>query len=586
MRPTMTAPDDVNRLSGLDLGFRSRYLDYQGLVRQLHSWAETFPQLCRLRSIGRSTEGRELWVLTIGRDPDRARPSAWVDGNMHACELAGSSVALGIAEDLLRLHLGHPPAGLAGPIAERLQRSLVHVLPRMSPDGAEAVLASGRYVRSSPRDERPHHNQARWKSGDVDGDGLSLLMRVQNEAGEFVESREAAGLMVARRIDDPPPYYHLYPEGHIEHFDGHHVPAPFFLSDNATDLNRNFPWSWSPGHEQVGAGNFPLSEPESRAVVEFTSAHPELFAWLNLHTFGGVLIRPLGHGPDSKLDPFDLAVFRQVAAWVQEHTGYPTVSGYEEFLYEPDKPLHGDLSDYAYHQRGCLAYVIELWDLFARLKIARKKPFVDHYTHLSREELVGLAAWDAEYNAGRALRPWKACRHPQLGDVEVGGFDARVGIWNPPYEMLGQVCQQNSAAFLKVVALAPELRLRARVERLGDGLSRVTATVENLGYLPTYVLGSAKKLEFAEPLVIEAVADEAGGRPSAEPLSPADRRQEVGQLEGWGRGLFSSSHGIGYAHSNGNAGQRTVTLVWKGGGRLRLRAGGCRTGWVETLLEL
>ena len=75
----------------------------------------------------------------------------------------------------------------------------------------------------------------------------------------------------------------------------------------------------------------------------------------------------------------DLALFRQLEAWSDELTGYPTVSGFEEFLYEPDKPLQGDLSDYAYHQRGALGYVIELWDLFERLGIKRVKPFVDHY---------------------------------------------------------------------------------------------------------------------------------------------------------------------------------------------------------------
>ena len=50
-------------------------------------------------------------------------------------------------------------------------------------------------------------------------------------------------------------------------------------------------------------------------------------------------------------------MFRQLEAWMTEHTGYPTVSGHDEFLYEPDKPLRGDLSDYAYNQRGALAYV-------------------------------------------------------------------------------------------------------------------------------------------------------------------------------------------------------------------------------------
>ena len=104
IRRTMTDPT-LKRLEELSLGFRERPLSYDDLTRQVRGWADTFPDLCRVTSIGRTPEGRDLWLLTLGPEPDRARPSAWVDGNMHASELAGSSVALAIAEDVLRLHL-------------------------------------------------------------------------------------------------------------------------------------------------------------------------------------------------------------------------------------------------------------------------------------------------------------------------------------------------------------------------------------------------------------------------------------------------------------------------------------------------
>src|SRR5262249_31340315 len=157
--------------------------------------------------------------------------------------------------------------------------------------------------------------------------------------------------------------------------------------------------------------------------------HPEIFAWCSYHTFGGVLIRPLGHLPDAKMDPEDLAIFRQLEAWMTEFTGYPTVSGYEEFLYEPEKPIHGDLSDFAYNQRGALAYVMELWDLSRRLGMARPAKFYDYYNRVSREDLVKLACWDRDENGGRCFPPWRPFTHPQLGAVEIGGIDPRVGIW-------------------------------------------------------------------------------------------------------------------------------------------------------------
>jgi hypothetical protein len=234
----------------------------------VQAWAEAFPQLCRATSIGRTPEGRELWLLTLGTDPDRARPSG-VGRRQHARERA-LRVERGPGDCR-----GRPPAApraggrrveraSSAVAAARLRDVRFYVLPRMSPDGAEAVLANGRYVRSVPRDERPARAHAYWRCDDVDGDGLALTMRVRDPGGEMVESPEFPGLLLPRTIDDPPPYYKVYPEGVIENFDGSNVPTPHFLSDNQTDLNRNFPYFWAPDSKQEGAGAFPLSE-SSRA---------------------------------------------------------------------------------------------------------------------------------------------------------------------------------------------------------------------------------------------------------------------------------------------------------------------------------
>src|SRR5258706_784467 len=140
----------------LSRGFRSRYLSYEDLTTQVQAWAEAFPELVRLESIGKTSSGRELWLLTIGPEPDRIRPAVWVDGNMHASELCGSSAALAIAEDVLELHL-EPEAerfGLPAHVRNTIREVLFYVLPRMSPDGAEAVLATGRWLPSVPRESR------------------------------------------------------------------------------------------------------------------------------------------------------------------------------------------------------------------------------------------------------------------------------------------------------------------------------------------------------------------------------------------------------------------------------------------------
>ena len=71
-------------LADLSLGFRNAYLDHDRLTAQLRGWANAYPDLCRLTSLAKTPEGRDIWLLTVGVDPDRIRPAVWVDGNMHA----------------------------------------------------------------------------------------------------------------------------------------------------------------------------------------------------------------------------------------------------------------------------------------------------------------------------------------------------------------------------------------------------------------------------------------------------------------------------------------------------------------------
>src|SRR5690349_12184770 len=111
--------DVRSRLARLSKGFRERYLDYETLTEQLQSWQREFPEWLKLESLGETPEGRQLWLAVVGRDPERLRPALWVDGNMHAAELCGSSVALALIEAVLELCLSEESAPLGLPESVR-----------------------------------------------------------------------------------------------------------------------------------------------------------------------------------------------------------------------------------------------------------------------------------------------------------------------------------------------------------------------------------------------------------------------------------------------------------------------------------
>ena len=474
-----------------------------------------------------------MWLVTVGPDPERARPSVWVDANMHAMELTGTNVCVELIHRLVALHTGGAH-GYSDGVAAALRGVRFFVCARMAPDGAEAVLTTGRYVRSNPRAEHQEPHKPHWALSDVDGDGTILIMRQEDPAGDFVESRECPGIMLARDIDDTGPFYKMYPEGHIENFDGS-VPDPYYLSDNDTDLNRNFPYGWKQENEQAGAGLFPMSSPEARAVVEFTTREPTIFAWMNYHCFGGVFIRPLGSASDSKMKTADLALYKQLAAWAEENTKYPTVSGYEEFTYDAEVALCGDVQDYAYHQRGAVALTCELWDLFARIGMTRPKRFVEYYTLFGKAELLRLAAWDKEHNSRRLFVPWRKALHPQLGPLEVGGMDVRYGQWNPPAELLPEICKGQTDFVGRLAALAPKVAItlvHATPAMSAQQGTRVRIRVQNTGYLPSHILDSAKALPHNGPPALHVSYE---GSAQVPPLR--DGAARVMHLEGWGMGL-------------------------------------------------
>src|SRR5918996_3473833 len=168
------------------------YLRYDELTQALHALAEEHPRFCKVESIGKSYEGREIWLAELTNaetGPAAQKPAFWVDGNTHAGEVTGSMAALYLIEILLEGY------GSDERITDLLDRQAFYVLPRLSPDGAERYLTTPHTLRASMRPWPEPEEDPGLQPDDVDGDGNIVQMRVADENGEWRVSEGDARLL-------------------------------------------------------------------------------------------------------------------------------------------------------------------------------------------------------------------------------------------------------------------------------------------------------------------------------------------------------------------------------------------------------
>src|SRR5690606_12854017 len=142
---------------------------------------------------------------------------------------------------------------------------------------------------------------------------------------------------------DPADAWFFCLEGTFLSWDGHrYVAAPLRFGH---DLNRNFPAHWAP-FEMFGmdGGTYPLSEPESRAVVDAFAARPHIAAALSNHTYTGALLTQ-PYRPDSPLESADLRLMERLARQAVEGTGYRVFRVHPDFSYDPKQVTVGVWAD-------------------------------------------------------------------------------------------------------------------------------------------------------------------------------------------------------------------------------------------------
>ena len=498
-----------------------RYLDYGELSLALQDLVAAHPGLARLESIGKSHEGRDLWLVTVTNQatgPDSEKPAFWLDGNIHSVELAASMACLYSIDKLLNGY-GEDPA-----TTRLLDRIAFYIAPRINPDGAELALATpAHHIRSGVRPYPFEDQDSGLTPGDVDGDGRRLTMRLRDPTGSWKKSERDPRAMIRRGPDEEGgDYYRLFPEGRVTDYDGWVV--RFARTHQGLDFNRNFPAIWEGEGSQRGAGPFPLSEEETRAVARFITGRRNLTGAITYHTSGGIHLRPLSFKPDDEMPTEDLWTYREIGKRATALTGYQAVSVYHDYRYHPKEIMTGAFDDWLYDQLGVFAWTTELWDLVGRATGKGDRKQIEWQRDHPEEDDLAILRWDDEQNGGRGFVDWYPFQHPELGAVEIGGWDRLFSWTNPPPHLLEEEIARNHRFAMAQAAMAPRLEvLHLASEPLGEGCRRVTMVIENSGFLGTYVSRRAQERKAVRPIRIEL--------DGAEVLS-GERKSEAGDLEG------------------------------------------------------
>ena len=497
------------------------YYKYDELEKNLKYFSDKYPELCDLESICVTEENRNVYAMTITNKKTGAaldKPAFHIDGNTHAGEVTGSMAAMH-AIDVLLTGYGEDKV-----ITKILDRMTIYVVPRISPDGAETYLTTPYSIRSVNRVHNPENGGIR--SEDLDGDGVIRMMRIPTPYGAWKKDKNDSSIMAKRDPGDADgEFYDIYVEGNFEAFDGDEN-LKEKKEDWSLDFNRNYPYGWFPENRQAGAGKYPLSNPETKAMADWVIEHPNIGGVSTNHTSGGIILYPPGTRPSTAVSEKDINQFIEIANMGKEELGYEPLNIYDSFIADPANYDSGAFDDWCYQSQGIVAYTVELWDLAKRVGVplvwnARNKESAQD----ELKRFVACMKWVKE-NAPKYYEDWKPFHHETFGDIEIGGFNFKFSQQNPPESFLNGVLEQMTRFMIRFAQSMPRLTIDTLTsEKVSDDIYKVTAVVGNLGYLPTNLTEEAKKLNISKEVEVTI----SGGK-----VISGLEKTKIGNLEGYG----------------------------------------------------
>ena len=178
------------------------------------------------------------------------------------------------------------------------------------------------------------------------------------------------------------------------------------------------------------------------------------------------------------------------------------------------------------HILPLFAWTVEIWSPQRQAGIEEYK-FVDWYREHPLEDDLKMLKWSDEVLGGKGYVDWYAFEHPQLGSVELGGWDRQYAFRNPPPQFLEKEIAPFADWLIWHLLISPRLELyEVTAKPLGDNAYRVRLVAQNTGWLPSYVTKKAVEKKLVRGVVCEIELPEGATLETGKP------REELAQLEG------------------------------------------------------
>jgi hypothetical protein len=528
---------DVQYEAGELLTFE-KYHSANVIYTWMGRWAEKFPGLVDLYEVGKSYEGRPILQMTItnkktGKDTDK--PAAFFEGGRHSGEVTGTESALWLARYLIE-NYGKDPE-----VTHLLDTRTIYIKPINNPDGHNLYMNTAQSNRSSVRPDDSDGDGLLDEDApdDIDGNGLILTMRWKDaKKGTMIPDPKDSTGRIMKRVPAGQGIYMSASEGIDNDGDGR-------INEDGIgglDLHRNYPENWRPvreatgrGNTQGGAGEYPLSETETRAVVSFLLTHPNVYVVNSMDTSVPMHLRPPStSGSEERMYPEDLSWYKKFDEIGKKITGYAK-AGDVFNDYGEGTPLFGHGPDFGYWQYGAIWYGDEIWN-GARNKDYNGDGVIDQ---------LDMIRWDDEENDSRGFYKWKPAKHPVYGDIEIGGFNPKFFSQNPPSRHLEAWAGKEALFNLEMIKYLPELVWenneikKVKSYKTDSADYQLKISFKNIGKLPTalkqahlvkIVTDDKVVLEFNKP-------DSAYGKPAYKIIGETTPPRERGE----GRAGYSES---------------------------------------------